>query len=228
MSIGKGRVIKAPVLAATSADPIAFAPTTPIVIGRRVPREIVDASVRACAIIAEAESRAEALVSAAARAAGDVRLRAEAEGRADGVAQLAAHAVKLSAHEARADERALDRTVELARILAERLLGESLRLDAQTIVPLARQALREARGARRVRIVAHPNDATALERELVSLGAGFEAVEVVPDPSRAPGNLRIETEIGVLDAALAPQLDRLAKRLRESMTTSGEAGHERE
>jgi flagellar biosynthesis/type III secretory pathway protein FliH len=206
-------VLKAPV----SARAVAFAPTALVRTGRRVVREVVEAEEKARAIVAEAQDRAQALVEAAARAAGDVRLRAEAEGRADGVAKVAARALELSAYEARADERALDRTVEVARILAERLLGESLRLDPAVIVALARQALREARGARRVRIVAHPADAARLEAELATLGAGFDSLEIAADAARTPGDLRLETEIGVLDGALAPQLDRLAKRLRESM-----------
>ena len=213
MSIGRGRVLKGPV----SAEPIALAPTTQVRTGRRVPRAIVDASAQARAIITDAESRARTLVEAAARSAGDVRLRAEAEGRADGVARVAARAIELSEHEARADERALDRTVEVARILAERLLGESLRLDPRAVAALARQALSEARGARRVRILAHPEDAARLNAEVGSLGLGLEALEIAADATRSPGDLRIETEIGVLDAALSPQLDRLAKKLRESM-----------
>ena len=52
---------------------------------------------------------------------------------------------------------------------------------------------------------------------LPSLGVAVETVRVVPDGSRARGSLRIETDIGVLDADLAPQLDRLALRLRETL-----------
>ena len=51
-----------------------------------------------------------------------------------------------------------------------------------------------------------------------SLGVAVESVRVVPDGSRARGSLRIETDIGVLDADLAPQLDRLALRLRETLS----------
>jgi flagellar biosynthesis/type III secretory pathway protein FliH len=107
--------------------------------------------------------------------------------------------------------------VELARLLAERLLGTALRLDPGLVVSLAERALSEARGARRVRLVAHPDDAARLEAQGESLGATLDALEILADPARAPGDLRLETEIGVLDAQLAPQLDRLAQKLRESL-----------
>ena len=61
-----------------------------------------------------------------------------------------------------------------------------------------------------------------------AVGRGCRCLQVAPefpnrlmmtavDSARARGSLRIETDIGVLDADLAPQLDRLALRLRETL-----------
>jgi flagellar biosynthesis/type III secretory pathway protein FliH len=168
--------------------------------------------------LAKARVEATEIIAAAERQAADLKLRAEAEARAEAAAKLAAHALSLATHEAKADERALDRSVALARLLAERLLGASLALAPEQIAQLARQALSEARGARRLSIVAHPEDAKLLEQSLPSLGVAVETLKVVADSARARGSLRIETDIGVLDADLAPQLDRLALRLRETLS----------
>ena len=130
---------------------------------------------------------------------------------------MAAHALSLATYEAKADERALERTVSLARLLAERLLGASLAVSPEQVVTLARQALAEARGARQLTIVAHPHDAQLLSQSLASLGVAVDAVRLKPDSARPRGSLRIETDIGVLDADLAPQLDRLALKLRETL-----------
>jgi flagellar biosynthesis/type III secretory pathway protein FliH len=146
-----------------------------------------------------------------------VRIQAEAQGRADGVAAVAAQALALASLEARADERSLERVVALARMLAERLLGEELRLAPERVVALARQALGEARGARRVRLVAHPDDVALLERSLPELGIEPDVITLAADPARARAELRLETEIGVLDAELGPQLDRLTERLKRSL-----------
>lgn len=215
MSVTRGRLLRAE--DARDARPIALATPALAPVGRRVPRAIVDAEGRARAIVESAEGRARMLLDDAARAAGDARVAAQAEGRADGIAAIAAKAVALAALEARVDQRGLDRSVELARVLAERLIGEELRLDPARVSAIAKRALAEARGARRVRIVAHPDDAARLEAERATLGVGLEALEITADPARSPGDLRLETEIGVLDAALAPQLDRLAQKLRESL-----------
>jgi flagellar biosynthesis/type III secretory pathway protein FliH len=185
--------------------------------GRVAPKAQVDASAEATRLLAKARVEAQSLIAAAERKAADLKLLAEAEARAEASAKLAAHALSLANHEAKADERALERTVALARLLAERLLGASLAIAPEQVVALAKQALSEARGARRLSIVAHPEDAKLLSQALPSLGVAIETVRILPDGSRGRGSLRIETDIGVLDADLAPQLDRLALRLRETL-----------
>ena len=184
---------------------------------RIVPAKAVDAEERARQILARAEEQALLLVEAARRESADVRLRAVAEGRAEGVAVVAEKALALAAREAELDDRHLDRTVELAQLLAERLLGEALALDPARVTALARAALGEARGARRAVIAAHPDDAAELGPRLGELGFAAGAISVRSDPSRARGSLRIETEIGVLDGELAPQLARLGTKLRERL-----------
>jgi flagellar biosynthesis/type III secretory pathway protein FliH len=217
MKLGLGRIIKADALAASARVPLEVeAKTLPR--GQVVQKEVLAAADRARALLAAAELRAAKLISDAERAAAELRLRAESEARADAAAKIAARALALRHHEARADERALDRSIELARLLAERLLGESLRVAPEQVVALARQALSEARGARRITLVAHPEDAKLLDLSLPALGLDGSVVQLRADPTRGRGQLRIETEIGILDAELAPQLERLALKLRESLS----------
>lgn len=216
--IHRGRVIAS--AAAAGLEPLRrpALPERSFPLGRVAPRALVDAGAEAERVLAKARVEAQLLLDAAARSAADLRLRAEAEARAEASAKLAAHALSLASYEAKADERALERSIELARLLAERLLGASLAIAPEQVVALARQALSEARGARRLSIVAHPEDARLLSDALPSLGVALEIVRVSPDASRRRGSLRIETDIGVLDADLAPQLDRLALKLRESIS----------
>jgi flagellar biosynthesis/type III secretory pathway protein FliH len=217
MKLGVGRVVKAE--QAAVAERVQLEPeaeTLPR--GELVRAEVLAAAERAAALIAQAELRATEIVQAAERSAAELCLRVEAEARADAAASIAARALALLQRENSLDERGLARTVELARILAERLLGESLRVAPEQILALARQALSEARGARRITLVAHPSDAELLSQSLPALGLEPDTARVVADAARAPGNLRIETELGVLDAELAPQLQRLALKLRESLS----------
>jgi len=217
MKLAWGRVRKAEALTGAARLELEIEEKT-LPRGHVVRHEVLVAAERAAHLLAAAEARAAHIVNDAERAAAELRLRAEAEGRADAAAKVAACALALRHHEARADERALGRSVELARLLAERLLGESLRVAPEQVTALAKQALGEARGARRISLVAHPEDARILEQHLLALGLDPSTAHVRADALRARGNLRIETEIGVLDAELAPQLERLSLKLRESLT----------
>lgn len=216
MSLTFGTVRTADELAAGDAIVWQAPGPGPLPRARVVPAQLVEASRRAAAIIADAERRAAQLLAESEGEREQVRERTEREARAQGASSLAERLLALQVHEAAADERALDRVVGLARLLAERLLGETLALDPSRVTALARTALGEARGARSIRIVAHPEDSRLLE-ELLAATAFAHVTQLVADPARTRGSLRLETEIGVLDADVAPQLDRLAARLRESL-----------
>ncbi len=214
MRLGFGRVV--PALAEderTTADhPVA----RPRATARVVPEGVVAASERARGIVARAEAEANALFARAETRAAALRAELTTRAKNEAATALAARELAVAAREANAREQQLDDTVALARLLAERLLGEALLVEPARVVALARQALAEARGARKITLAAHPEDVPLLERALGS-GALAPPALVVADPRRQRGSLRLDTELGTLDAELAPQLDRLAEKLREAL-----------
>ncbi|MBX3204681.1 MAG: hypothetical protein KF764_06400 [Labilithrix sp.] len=128
--------------------------------------------------------------------------------------RLAAGFLALRDAEARRTERDVDRVVVLAVLLAERLVGEALRVEPARIAELAASAIHEARGARRVRIDASPDDVAALDEALGALG---QSADVQPDPTLRRGSLVVHTDLGRVDARVEPQLARLAAALREAL-----------
>ncbi|MCC6215494.1 MAG: hypothetical protein IT376_11560 [Polyangiaceae bacterium] len=218
MTLARGRVVPAERVADASALPALGAPEPRVVPrGATIAAPVVDAHAAAQRLLAAARAEAHACVEAARAASGDVRQRAAEEGRAEGVASLAAREIELAARVARADAGALDRVVELATLLAERLLGEALAVEPRRVTALARQALTEARGAQRVRVVAHPEDAALLSGDVARLGVPGGAIEIVASAARERGSVRLETDVGVIDGELAPQLARLASALRAAL-----------
>jgi flagellar biosynthesis/type III secretory pathway protein FliH len=193
MTLARARIIKA---AFGDADVTRPAPVASSPMGRRIAREIMDA-----------HDEAERIREAAKR---DAAL----EAREEEVARLAASFLALRKADDERAERDLDRAVELAKILAERLVGEGLKIEPERIAGLAANALAETRGARNVRIDANPDDVAPLREALASVG--HEAALNV-DPALARGSLVVHTDLGTIDAQLRPQLDRLAKALREAM-----------
>jgi flagellar biosynthesis/type III secretory pathway protein FliH len=182
---------------------------------RKLAKTELDARETAKHLLAEATVRAESIIAAArveAANVGEIAARAAAESEH---AKLGALYLALRSREAELDEAGLDRAVELARVLAERLVGESLAVDPATIAKLARQALLEARGARTVHIAAHPDDVAPLREHLSLLTASVASVTA--DATIDRGSLRLRTDLGTLDAHITPQLERLAASLRDAL-----------
>ncbi len=185
--------------------------------GRILRQELAAAQAEASALVAKAEQRAAALIADAERAAAERRADAERDGREAGAAQFTAKVVQLSQLEAKSDERGLDRTLALARLLAERLLGGELEQRPERIVEVAKAALTELRAAQQIVIVCNPNDAPPLRDALEKLAVAEQCIDVRADETRAVGCLRLETELGVLDGELGPRLDRLVRELSEEL-----------
>lgn len=215
MTLVRGRLVKASVHAdAATVVPISGV-TRPV--GRRLPAAVASAQDEARRVVEAAEARASEIVAKAQAEADAIRARAAEEGREDGAAALAQAWIRLHAAEDERLERELDRNLALARLMAERILGENLDLRPERILDIAREVLSQARWARRIHIHAHPDDAALLARETRALGLEQAQVEVHAAPSRSRGSLRLETDLGTLDADLAPQLDRLVAALREGL-----------
>jgi flagellar biosynthesis/type III secretory pathway protein FliH len=213
MSLPRARILRAEDI--THAAPL-FGPGPSASQRRRIAREAIEAQLQAERTVREAQERADAIVAHArdeALAAGADALR---EVRAEADASLAARWVALREAEGRRFERESDRVLPLAVALAERLVGAALELHPDRIAALAAAVLAEARGARRAVIDAHPADAAALEQHL---GGALDphAYEIRRDDRLARGALRLHTDLGTIDAQLAPRLERLADALRDAL-----------
>jgi flagellar biosynthesis/type III secretory pathway protein FliH len=173
---------------------------------RRIAREEVLARLEAARLLETARAEAAQLVAAAVRSA---------QGEAD--AQLVARWVALRQAEQRRWADQSPRVVTLAVALAERLLASSLELDPSRIRALAKGVIAESGGVRRALIEAHPLDAEALAAQLTRAPLDAASVEVRPNAALARGELRLHTDVGTIDARLAPRFERLAAALRDAL-----------
>ena len=145
---------------------------------------------------------------------GDPAARAVAHHDEDAKANIAAAYLLLKRREDQMLETSLDHTTELAVALAERLIDGALQLSPEIIAAIAKTALSEAKGARKARIEANPIDVDALREHTVSLG---ESIVIEPNAELARGSLILHTDLGTIDARLTPQLERLARALRDAL-----------
>ena len=227
MTLGQGRIVRrarAPDATAVNARDAndatsdhAMRPGASPAQGRRLAREVVDAQRQGDAIVARATERAQAVLLHAESEAVTAATAAACEARETEQAKLAAAWLAIHHRDEARAERDLDRSVALAVVLAERLVGAALEVDPAKIALLARQALSHTQGARRAIIEAHALDADALRAHLSSVGLDPAKVDVRENSELARGELCLHTDLGTLDAKLKPQLERLAAALRDAL-----------
>lgn len=219
--IPRARIIRQP--AAGLASPRA-APAPPGVAPqtlrpRIIARPIAEAKAEARALLEEAHAEAQEILSRAEAAANDLVLQQHTRARADALCLVVGEALELRKRQEELSKNVLERSVDFATLLAERLLGEELALAPERVRALARQALTEAAGARHAIIVAHPRDASELRSGLATLGSLLDSVGIEDDPKLSRGHIRVETELGVIEADVQGQLERLAAQLRKLLTS---------
>jgi flagellar assembly protein FliH len=140
-----------------------------------------------------------------------IQTRAEAE------QELAEKFVELAVLRARVLEQSQSDIIALAQILAERVIAAELTTRPECILNLAKQTLKEARGAHCVVLHAHPTAVEMLSREIEDLASNCAAqIQVQPDPDLAPGDLQLKTDVGVIDARITTQIANLAMTIRET------------
>lgn len=203
---------------AASAIPL-LAPGPSAAQRRRVAREELEARLHAERILQDARDEAAAIVARAAEQGRAAAAEDARQARVEADAQLTARWIALRAAEGRRLDDDAERIVPVAVAVAERLVGATLELHPDRIARLAAGVLAEARGARRAVVEAHPADAEALRGVLAAGAAGLDAhaLDVRSNESLARGALRLHTDVGIIDAQLAPRLERLADALRDAL-----------
>jgi len=213
----RARILRAAdAAAAAGAEPL-LSPGPSEAQRRRIAREELGARLAGERIVEDARARADALLAEARAEAARAAAVAAREARERAEAELAARWLALRDREQKGAGRDADRVVPLAIALAERLLGAALELHPERIAHLARAVVDEARGARRALVDAHPLDAAALRAHLSDVGLDAGSVEVREDAALARGELRLHTDVGTIDARLAPRFERLAAALRDAL-----------
>jgi type III secretion protein L len=176
---------------------------------RVVKGQAYDATVDAAQIIEATHAEARKILEAAGQEKQTVLEAARKEGYDQGF-QLW-HAAVEEANAVR-DRRLADSEPELIRLavrIAEKIIGEELRLNPQATVSIARQCLQWLRRERSVMLRVSPAEMDLLRERINSLheiGGPQRSIEVIADPAISPGGCIVESEYGVIDARLETQI----------------------
>lgn len=183
-------------------------------------------------ILAFAQQQAESILGLAQQEAEQLRQTAYAEGLASGrdegreqVKQELLPALIAFAQAGQSlivlEEQLIERTtpdlVRFALEIAEKVVGKAVAEDPYIVASVLEHARAELPQARFIRVYLHPLDHDALATcrpDLVQVGEkGGRTVEVFPTEEIERGGCRIETEMGVVDAAIPVQMQEMRRQL---------------
>ena len=184
--------------------------------GHVVPKPLLDARQEAAALLAGAQTEADALRADAAAVREAARREGFETGRADGLAEAAVAVAAAHAEAARRVAAAGPTAIALAAKMAEKIIGRAVALDPETMAEIAGEALAACRpGAGTIRVRIHPEDLPAVEARRAALAARAPAaaLELVADEAVGRHGCVIETAQGRVDARLESQLAALERAL---------------
>src|ERR1700752_3440059 len=167
-------------------------------------REVYEASRDARDVVALAQDKAKQIIEEAEQGRNAIREQARQEGIAQGLAEWNRIVARASQ---KADELSKSWEETMLRLsirVAEKIVGEQLRLHPESIVEIVREVLKSIRPGKHLTIQVNPADAqyarARIDRLKEALGTSSEIENV------APGGCVIESELGIIDARLETQL----------------------
>ncbi len=180
-------------------------------------RERLQAELEAREIRARLQAEVERRLAQAERETAEIRAAAERAGFEEGLARAVGERVKIALSEEQLDQRARARSIEVARLLAERLVGRSIELDESTVHDMANVVLSEVRGVRQIRFEVHPRDVDLLRQALQAAPPRPIPITVEANENLKRGDFQLRTDTGILRASLPGRLETLARALAESL-----------
>jgi flagellar assembly protein FliH len=108
--------------------------------------------------------------------------------------------------------------VQLALLIARRVLHRQLNVDDSALTAIARVAFERLTRSESYTVTVHPRFASSVASALSTVQAS--RVQIKPDPECAPGTLTIRSAEGVIDASVDAQLDEISRGLADRLASS--------
>ena len=108
--------------------------------------------------------------------------------------------------------------VQLALLIARRVLHRQLNVDDNALTAIARVAFERLTRSESYTVTVHPRFAASVASALPAAQASH--VQIRPDPECQPGTLTIRSTDGVIDASVDAQLDEISRGLADRLASS--------
>ena len=189
---------------------------------RVVKGEVYEAGREARDIVERAEEQAKQIIAAAERQSASITEQARQEGIAKGLAEWNAILARTAERAAELENSWEEKMLRLSVKVAEKILGEELRIAPSGIAAIVRQVLAGTRCGRQITIQVNEADVQEVRQHIDSLKqvGVITEIAVVSSPSVSRGGCIVQSELGVIDARLETQLKCLEDILLRGVSQS--------
>lgn len=173
-----------------------------------IPSEDFTSLLSASEILAKAQEDVDSLLKKNAADCETLRQQAIKDGFEEGLAQLSEKILELDQEKKHLRHEMNQLVLPLALKAAKKIVGKELETHPDTIVSIVMQALSPAMQNHRITIWINKADKDVLEKEKASIKEKLEHIESLLIKDRddiAPGGCIIETESGIINAAVDNQ-----------------------
>ncbi len=118
----------------------------------------------------------------------------------------------------KAQEDMSEEIVELAVLIAKKIIKTEISTNQDIIVANIKNALSKMKSQGEITIRVNLVDLQHVEfmkDELLSLASGLKGIHFHDDPSIEPGGCKIETTLGIIDATISAQMERVEQELKD-------------
>jgi flagellar assembly protein FliH len=146
------------------------------------------------------------------------RRQGEQEARAEiqpALERMSASVNELAALRPELRRRAERDAVQLALLIARRILHRELSVDENALTALARVAFERLTRSESYTVTVHPRFAASITAALPAAQAS--RIRIEPDPACAPGTLMFHSSDGTIDASLDSQFDEISRGLTDRL-----------
>lgn len=172
-------------------------------------REAYEASREAHDVVSVAQDKARQILENAEREGDAIREQARVDGYTEGLSKWNEILAGTSQKAAELTKVWEDTMLKLSVRVAEKIIGEQLKLHPDTIVSIIKEVLQGVRFGKHLIIQVNEEDAAEVRSRVTSLRASLgvsNEIEIVASTSVPRGGCLIESELGVVDARLETQL----------------------
>jgi type III secretion protein L len=200
----KKRIIKAANLRSNS-----------VISGALAKHQIIKAEEEAREILHEARTTAAEIINSAEQSAENIRRQSYEKGREESESELAENILAIKEERVSNLANVEQDVLRLSVKLAEKIIGEEIKLDQKTRGEIVLNALRSARQQEMLTVRVSANDLPLLEnmREKIDSFGRAKYIDFIADQAVKSGGCIIESASGTIDARLETQLKILEKAL---------------